>query len=373
MYCRKCGKELEEGSQFCRHCGTPVIVPPTLQNKVPPAPVPAPITAIKETAEPEKSVQAEPENESGVDLVQDVQPEQTEGKAEKKKGTGKKIIKWFFRLLLIAVLALVFVGALFNGNFDSILKLHQRAGFWTVSSSTTYVPNRDYVWMELNKDGTGTLNMGWGDVRSVKWYDGFQSGHFDIQGQKTEFNYSGQNGSFAIKIDGNLVFFYKTEKPVPYDDVSIVKAEVTEDVNGLPALRVYYNWTNKTDHPQVPICAWGHPWYVVHLGQPGGYKEHAEVSEEDLVPEDYENYLKETAPGETVCLAQVLKYNPNEDAVAILYRFDACSTFTCDVYLLEEQVLSGWDDMQGNQTTAKIAKGTLEITESVENKWLDRD
>ena len=97
------------------------------------------------------------------------------------------------------------------------------------------------------------------------------------------------------------------------------------------------------------------------------------MPEEALVPEDSENYLKEAAPGETVCLSQVLKYNPDEDAVVILYRFDACSMFECDVYLLEDKVLSGWDDKQGVQLTARIAKGTLEITESVENRGLDKD
>ena len=324
---------------------------------------------------PERPVQGEPVQErvqqAPIKAEQPVEQEEKPGK--KKKGLGKKILKWFFILLLVAVLGLFFVGALLNGKFDGILKQHRREGFWTVSSSTSYVPNRDYVWLELNKDGTGTLNMGWGDVRSVKWYDGFQSGHFDIEGQKTEFNYSGYNESFAIMIDGNLVFFDKIEKPVSYDEVSFVKAEVTEDVNGLPALRVYYNWTNKTDHPQAPVCVWGHPWYVVHMGQPGGFKEHVDVPEEALVPEDYENYLKEAAPGETVCLSQVLRYNPKEEAVVIIYRFGACSMLMCDTYLLEEEVLSGWDDRPGVQLTARIEKDTLKITESVENRGLDED
>ena len=372
MYCRKCGKELEEGSQFCRHCGTPVIVPPTMKEKVSSVPAPTP-EAISAAEGSEKSVQAEPENESGVDPVQDVQPEQTEGKAEKKKGTGKKIIKWFFRLLLIAVLALVFVGALFNGNFDGILKLHRRTGFWSISKwSTGYVPNKDYIWMDLNKDGTGTLNMGWGDIRNVKWYDGFQSGQFDIDGQKTSISYSGLDDSFYLKIDGYAIKFYKTEKPEPCDEISLVKAEVTEDINGHPALRVYYNWTNMTDHKQAAVCNQGHPWYIMHLGQPGGYKELVQVSEEHMVLEDT-NYLKAIAPGETICLSSVCSYNPKEDAVVMLHRIDGCSTFKCDVYLHKEEVFSGWDIQYRQQTTARIAKESLQITESVENFKLDHD
>lgn len=367
MFCSNCGKELEEGSKFCRFCGTLVPQVPVTQVTVQSQPA---------AATPERSVQSVPENGSVQQApVQAVQPERQEAKPDKKKkGTGKKILKWFFILLLVAVVGLFFVGALLNGNFDGMLKLHRREGFWTGAYTNGYVPNKDYVWLELNKDGTGTLNLGWGDVRSVKWYDGFQSGHFDIEGKKTEFGFgsSGIDGSsFYLNIDGNEVHFAKFEKAVPFDDVSFVKAEVIEDVNGMPALRVYYNWTNKTDHPQAPVCSSGHPWYIMHLGQPGGFKEHADVPVEALVPEDYENYLKEAAPGETVCLSQVMKYNPREDAVVILYRFEAC-TLICDVKLLKEEVLSGWDDRQGVQLTARIARDTLEITESVENRGLDQ-
>ena len=66
------------------------------------------------------------------------------------------------------------------------------------------------------------------------------------------------------------------------------------------------------------------------------------------------------------------KYNPKEDAVVILYRFEACPLYACDVHILEEVVLSGWDDRQGVQLTARIARDTLEITESVENRGLDQ-
>jgi uncharacterized membrane protein YvbJ len=33
MYCVKCGKEIEEGSKFCRHCGAEIPEKGTVQAK----------------------------------------------------------------------------------------------------------------------------------------------------------------------------------------------------------------------------------------------------------------------------------------------------------------------------------------------------
>ena len=137
MFCRKCGKEINNTSRFCPFCGTPVVMladPAPVANPEPAAPIPA-------EAAPEAPVQPAPEQpapEQPASVPPAYSPIPADKPEKKKKGKAGVIIAIILIVLLLAGCAaaayfFVFASpakkiskAIEAGNMETVTELYEK-------------------------------------------------------------------------------------------------------------------------------------------------------------------------------------------------------------------------------------------------------